>query len=246
VASADDEHQADSGAMNSERWTAVEDYIAGMLLGEEPPLEVPIPANPDGSAPPGSIAANDARLLELLARMSGAREILEIGTLGGYSAIRLARAVAPGGRVITLEVNPDYAEIARTNIAAAGLADTVQVRLGAALQSLAALLAEGAGPFDLVFIDADKVNYPGYLEWSLKLSRAGTAIVVDNVVRAGRILDPDGTDARLGEGGIQGIRSFYEMLARDPRLSATVIQTVGSKGHDGFALAVVTDAVQRS
>jgi predicted O-methyltransferase YrrM len=228
--------------MSSERWTAMEDYIAGMLLGEEPPLEVPIPPNPDGSAPPRSIAASEARLLELLARMNGARAILEIGTLGGYSAIRLARAVAPGGRVITLEVNPDYAVIAQANVGAAGFADIVQVRRGPALQSLAPLLAEGAGPFDLVFIDADKVSYPAYLEWSLKLSRPGTLIVVDNVVRAGRILDPDGTDARLGEGGIQGIRRLYEMLGHDPRLSATAIQTVGSKGHDGFALALVTDA----
>ncbi|MGA8365171.1 MAG: class I SAM-dependent methyltransferase, partial [Solirubrobacteraceae bacterium] len=154
--------------------------------------------------------------------------------------IWLARALPPEGRLVTLEANPKYADAASANIERAGLAEVVQVHVGPALDTLPKLVREGAGPFDLIFIDADKQNNPGYFEWALKLSRVGTLIVADNVVRDGAILDPVASDPRLGDGGIQGVRRFYELLAAEPRVSATAIQTVGSKGYDGFALALVT------
>jgi predicted O-methyltransferase YrrM len=166
----------------------------------------------------------------------GARRILEIGTLGGYSAIWLARALPPDGRLTTLEISPRHADVARSNLARAGLASVTEVVVGPALQSLAGLAEQGAGPFDLVFIDADKEGYPDYLEWSVRLSRKGTLIVADNVVRQGQVADPSNTDAR-----VRGIRLFNERLATDGRLTATILQTVGSKGHDGLAFAVVLD-----
>lgn len=173
--------------------------------------------------------------------MQGARTILELGTLGGYSTIWLARALPAGGRLVTLEAEPRFAEVARANIANAGYADVVEQRVGKALETLPELVAEGAGPFDLIFVDADKANNPGYFEWSLKLSRPGTVIVVDNVVRNGAILDPDAGDPSLGNEGIRGIRRFFEMLGAEERVSSTAIQTVGDKGYDGFALAIVGD-----
>jgi predicted O-methyltransferase YrrM len=179
-------------------------------------------------------------MLELLVRISGSRRVLEIGTLGGYSTIWLARGLPADGHVITLEVDAHHADVALANIASVGLDDRVEVRVGSALHSMQQLVAEGGEPFDLIFIDADKQNNPGYLELGLKLSRAGTVIVADNVVRGGRILDPNATDPRLGEGGLDGLRRFYEFLASEPNLTATVIQTVDAKGHDGFALALVT------
>jgi len=160
--------------------------------------------------------------------------VLEIGTLGGYSTIWLARALPPGGRVITLEADPVCAEVARINIERAGLADRIEIRVGRAADSLPQLLAEGAGPFDFIFIDADKPSNPLYLEWALKLSRPGTAIIGDNVVRHGAVADPHSTDAN-----VQGVRRFLELMAAEPRLSATALQTVGSKGWDGFSLAIV-------
>jgi predicted O-methyltransferase YrrM len=182
--------------------------------------------------------------LELLARIHDAHSILELGTLGGYSTIWLARALPEGGRLITFEREPHYAEVARANISNAGFADVVQIRVGPALQKLPELHDEGVGPFDMIFIDADKQNYPGYLEWSLKLSRVGTLIVGDNVVRAGSILDPNADHPSFEDGGIAaGVRRFYELLAAGVgggSISATAIQTVGAKGHDGFALALVT------
>lgn len=225
--------------MTQEPWAAVDDYIAGHLIAEDDALDATLDASEQAGLPPGAIPANQGKLLELLVRMQGGRRVLEIGTLGGYSAIWLARGLPADGQLLTLEANAHYAEVARANITAAGLARITDLRVGPALQTLQELVDENAAPFDLIFIDADKQNNPGYLEWSLKLSRAGTVIVADNVVRAGAILDPDGTDPRLGEGGVQGVRRFYELLAGDPRVSATAIQTVGTKGHDGFALALV-------
>jgi predicted O-methyltransferase YrrM len=172
--------------------------------------------------------------------------VLEIGTLGGYSTIWLARGLPSDGHLVTLELDAHHADVARANIASVGLAATIEVRVGDALQSMQELVAEHGEPFELIFIDADKQNNPGYLQWALKLSRAGTVIVADNVVRAGRILDPHATDARLGEGGLEGLRHFYELLGAEPRVSATVIQTVDAKGHDGFALALVTSGPQTS
>ncbi len=222
--------------MTHQMWSAVDSYIVDCLIPHDPALA----ASMSAGLPVGAISANQGRLLELLVRIRGAHNILELGTLGGYSTIWLARALPVDGRLITLEANAHYAQVARENIAHAGLAEIVQVRCGDALQTLPELLAEGTGPFDLIFIDADKRNNPAYLQWSLKLSRAGSVIVADNVVRAGAILDPEASDAELGDGGIQGLRRFYELLAAEPCLTTTVIQTVGAKGHDGFALALVT------
>jgi predicted O-methyltransferase YrrM len=226
---------------SEELWAAVDEYIAGHLIGDDAALDAVLAASEKAGLLGGPISAGQGRMLELLVRISGSRRVLEIGTLGGYSTIWLARGLPSDGHVITLEVNPHYAEVARANIASIGLADMIEVRVGPALQSMQELVAEGSEPFDLIFIDADKQNNPGYLEWSLKLSRPGTVIVADNVVRAGVILQADGTDSRLGQGGIQGVRRFYELLASDRRISATVIQTVGVKGHDGFVLARVID-----
>jgi predicted O-methyltransferase YrrM len=226
-------HQAPRGA--------VDDYVAARLIPEAAALEGVLAASADAGLPVGAIAASQGKLLELLARIRGARRILEIGTLGGYSAIWLARGLPADGRLITRELNARYAEVAQSNFAKLGLAHIIELRLGPALETLAQLVAENGDPFDLIFIDADKQNNPGYLDWSLRLARPGTVIVGDNVVRAGAILEPEAEDPRLGEGGIQGLRRFYEVLAGDPRLAATVIQTVTGKGHDGFALALVED-----
>jgi predicted O-methyltransferase YrrM len=181
------------------------------------------------------VAPNQGKLLALLAQIQGARSILEIGTLGGYSTIWLARALPAGGRLITLEADPRHADIARANIARAGLADVVELRLGLALETLPRLAAEGRGPFDLVFIDADKSNSAEYFAWALALSRRGSVIIADNVVRDGAVIDAASLDP-----SVQGVRRFTERLAAEKRVSATVIQTVGSKGYDGFAIALVT------
>jgi predicted O-methyltransferase YrrM len=173
-------------------------------------------------------------MLYLFVRMCGARNILEIGTLAGYSTIWMARALPAAGRVTTLELEARHAEVSRKNFAMAGLANLIEVRLGAALELLPKLVDEGRGPFDLIFIDADKRNIPAYLDWSMKLSRPGTAIIVDNIIRDGKVIDASSKDP-----DIQGVRQFNEMLATDKRVSATEIQTVGEKGYDGFALLVV-------
>ena len=222
-----------------ERWTAVDRYITDLLVGADPALEAALLDSDAAGLPPIAVTPNQGKLLELLARVQGARTILELGTLGGYSTIWLARALPPGGRLITLEAEPRFAEVALANITRAGFQDAVELRVGPALQTLPQLAAEGLGPFDLIFIDADKANNPGYFEWSLELSRPGTLIVADNVVRDGAILDPDAYDPALGDAGVQGVRRFYELVAAEPRVSATAIQTVGAKGHDGFALALV-------
>jgi len=226
--------------MTQECWTAVDRYITDLLVPDDPVLDAALKASAVAGLPPHNISPNQGKMLELLARVRGAHSILELGTLGGYSTIWLARALPAGGRLVTLEVDPQYAKVASANIAHAGLADVVEVRVGHALETLPVLVAEGAGPFDVIFIDADKQNNPDYLVWALQLSQTGTLIIADNVVRAGGILDPAGNDPRMGDGGIQGVRRFYELLATESHVSATAIQTVGSKGHDGFALALVT------
>ena len=220
--------------MLQERWSAVDSYIGENLVPADPVLEAALRASSDAGLPPISVSPSQGKLLNLLARAQGARTILEIGTLGGYSAIWLARALPSGGRLITLEAEPRHAEVARANLAHAGLADVAEVRVGPALDSLPKLEAGGDGPFDLIFIDADKPGYPDYLPWSLRLSRPGSMIIADNVVRGGAVADSASTDAN-----VQGVRRFIEMLAAEPRVSATAIQTVGSKGYDGFALALV-------
>ena len=212
-------------------------YLAQTLIGPEPALEAALAANSAAGLPSIDVSAPQGKLIHLLARMAGARKALEIGALGGYSTIWLARALPDDGRLVTLEVNARHAEIARSNVARAGLGGKVEIRTGAALNLLPRIEAEGLGPFDFVFIDADKTNNAAYLEWALRLSRPGTAIVVDNVVRDGEVADAASRDP-----DVIGVRRMFELIAREPRLSATAIQTVGSKGWDGFALAVVNQA----
>jgi predicted O-methyltransferase YrrM len=225
--------------MSAEIWSAVDSYIAGHLIGPDPALEQALRDSSAAGLPAIAVTPAQGKLLELLARVQGARTILELGTLGGYSTIWLARALPAGGRLVTLEAEPRYAEVARVSIARAGFSDVVEIRVGPALETLPELEAEGAGPFDLIFIDADKGNYPGYFSWALKLSRPGTVIIGDNVVRDGAILDPDADDPSGGNETIKGVRRFYELLAAESRVSATAIQTVGDKGYDGFVLALV-------
>ena len=217
-----------------QQWTEVDRYITDMLVPADHALDAALKANAAAGLPPIDVAPNQGKLLHLLAKIQGAKTILEIGTLGGYSTIWLARALPEGGRLITLEYDPKHAEVARANIERAGLSHMVEVRVGLALVSLEQLAAEGSGPFDLIFIDADKPNNPAYLEWAIKLSRSGSLIIGDNVVRNGEVID-----AASDNPTIQGVRRFYEMLSTDSRVSATAIQTVGSKGYDGFAIARV-------
>jgi predicted O-methyltransferase YrrM len=233
--------KTDRAADTQERWTAVDRYITDLLVPEDAALEAALQDSAAAGLPPIAVTPNQGKLLGLLARVQRARTILELGTLGGYSTIWLARALPAGGRLVTLEAEAEYAELARANIARAGLAESVELRVGPALQTLPQLVAEGAGPFDLIFVDADKKNNPGYFEWSLKLSRPGTLIIVDNVVRGGAILDPNADDPTLGNEGIRGIRRFFELLAAERGVDATAIQMVGSKGYDGFALMIVGD-----
>jgi predicted O-methyltransferase YrrM len=221
--------------MNLQQWTAVDRYITDLLVAPDQALEAALQTSAKAGLPPISVAPNQGKLLQLLAKMQGARNILEIGTLGGYSTIWLARALPPGGRLVTLEAEPLHADVARKNIARAGLEKIVEVRLGPALESLKRLAAEKSAPFDFIFIDADKENYPDYFAWSLKLSRRGACIIADNVVRNGAVIDPAQEDPR-----VQGVRRMNELLAAEPRVTATTIQTVGSKGYDGFMVAIVT------
>jgi len=214
-------------------WDAVDRFIADQLLENDPVLQAALEASEAAGLPAINVAANQGKLLMLLAQVTAARRILEIGTLGGYSTIWLARGLSPGGRLITLEANPDYAKVARANIARAGLGEMVELRVGNAIDTLPALAAEG--PFDLIFIDADKEGTPGYFQWAVKLARQGALIVVDNVVREGAILDTSGKDS-----SVQGMRRFFELAATDPRVSGTALQTVGAKGHDGLAILLVT------
>jgi predicted O-methyltransferase YrrM len=216
--------------MNQQQWTAVDRYITDQLVPNDAALDAVLAASTAAGLPAIQVAPNQGKLLMLLAQLRGARRILEIGTLGGYSTIWLARALPKDGRLITLEFDPKHADVARGNFARAGLSNIVELILGPALDALPKL----TGPFDLIFIDADKANVPAYFIWSLKLSRPGSLIIVDNVVREGNVIDPTSSDA-----SVQGIRKFYEMLAAEKRVTATAFQTVGSKGYDGLAIALV-------
>jgi predicted O-methyltransferase YrrM len=217
-----------------DRWNAVDDHLVDLFGLDDDILRSAVADSVAAGMPQIQVSATLGRFLNLQARTMAAHRILEIGTLAGYSSIWLARALPADGRLITLELEPRHAEVARGNLARAGLADVAEVRVGPAADSLRAMVADNFAPFDMVFIDADKDGYPEYLEWSLKLARPGTLIVADNVVRGGAIIDADSSDGR-----VQGVRRFNEMLARDPRLDATILQTVGVKGYDGIAYALV-------
>lgn len=223
--------------MAEQIWTAVDDYLTDTLVAEDEALREATTASVAAGLPSIQVSPLQGKFLMLLARLGGARKILEIGTLGGYSTIWLARSLPRGGSLISLEVDPEHAAVARANLLRAGLSDRVEVRVGRAADSLADLSDEGAGPFDMIFLDADKPSNPVYLEWALRLSRPGTLIVADNVVRDGRVIE-----AESEEPSIRGTRRLLELLGGNPRLEATVVQTVGAKGYDGFALAVVGDA----
>ncbi|HEV2811003.1 MAG TPA: O-methyltransferase [Acidimicrobiales bacterium] len=220
--------------MSEDHWTAVDGYLSGLFIAPDPVLEAALRASAEAGLPPIQVSALQGKLLGLLARAQGAARILEVGTLGGYSTIWLGRALPAHGRLVTLELDPTHAEVARANLASAGLGELVEVRLGPAAETLAELVADRSEPFDFVFIDADKEAIPEYFRRALELSRSGTVIVVDNVVRGGEVADATSTDPAT-----QGIRQFNQTVASHPGVDATVIQTVGSKGHDGFALVLV-------
>jgi predicted O-methyltransferase YrrM len=220
--------------MTQAQWTAVDRYITDMLLPLDPILDAALRDSDAAGLPPHNVAPNQGKLLMLLAQIHKACNILEIGTLGGYSTIWLARALPANGRLISLEANPEYAEVARKNITRAGLHNLVEIRVGKAVDTLPTLTTEDCHPFDLIFIDADKPSNPEYLTWALKLSRKGSVLIADNVVRDGTVIEADSEDPK-----VQGVRRFNEMLSAEPRVSATAIQTVGNKGYDGFAIALV-------
>jgi predicted O-methyltransferase YrrM len=218
-----------------EQWTAVDRYITDLLVRPDAALNEALKSSDAAGLPAINVAPNQGKLLHVLARLKGAKNILEIGTLGGYSTIWLARALSPGGRLITLEFDPKHADVARANISRAGLAEVVEIRVGLAIEALPKLAAEKREPFDLIFIDADKPSNCDYFQWALKLSRPGSVIIVDNVVRSGGVVDANSTDP-----AVQGTRRFYEMLSKEKRVISTAIQTVGIKGYDGLAIALVT------
>lgn len=220
--------------MSQENWTAVDEYVSGLLAPHDEALEAALRESEDAGLPAIQVSPAQGKLLCLLARSIGARQVLEFGTLGGYSTIWLARALPADGRLLTLEAEPRNAEVASGNVARAGIGDLVDLRVGPALDQLPQLDAEGAGPFDLTFIDADKANTPDYFAWALDHSHPGSLIVSDNVVRFGELVNPDSDDPT-----IPAQRRLHEMLAADPRVEATTIQTVGVKGHDGFNVALV-------
>jgi predicted O-methyltransferase YrrM len=220
--------------MTQELWNAVDAYFDDLLVGHDPVLEQALRDSAAAGLPAIQVAPNQGKLLHLLARAIGARKILEVGTLGGYSTIWMARALPADGRLVTLEVEPKHAEVARRNVERAGVADVVEIRLGRALDTLPQLEAEGVGPFDLAFIDADKPGTPDYFAWAVRLSRAGSLVVVDNVVRQGEVIDAESDDAN-----VLGMRRLNDVVAGTSRVEATVIQTVGVKGHDGLAIALV-------
>jgi predicted O-methyltransferase YrrM len=221
--------------MTQHIWSAIDSYFCETLVLQDEALLQALQDSDRAGLPQHHVAPNQGKLLHLLARMQGARKILEIGTLGGYSTIWLARALPQTGRLVSLEADARNVEVARANISRANLSDRVEIRLGKAIDTLPKLFVEGMAPFDFIFIDADKTNNPQYLDWSLKLSRPGTVIVCDNVVREGAVLNAQDTDP-----SVIGIRRCLELMAEEPRLSATAIQTVGAKGFDGFAIALVS------
>ncbi|MGA2320816.1 MAG: O-methyltransferase [Solirubrobacteraceae bacterium] len=221
--------------MSQEHWTAVDRYISELLLASDPALDAALKASAAAGLPPIAVSPAQGKLLHLLARIQSARSILELGTLGGYSTIWLARALPRDGHLITLEANPSYADVARANLERAGVGDLVELRVGRALEMLGQLIAEHHDPFDVIFIDADKEGTPEYFAAALELSRPGSLIITDNVVRGGALIDATSNDP-----GVMGMRRFHELLADESRASSTTIQTVGSKGYDGFTLALVT------
>ncbi|MCI4327053.1 MAG: O-methyltransferase [Thermoplasmata archaeon] len=220
--------------MTEELWSEVDRYLGERFVGPDETLESALAAAMSAGLPSIQVSPLQGKFLSLLARIRGARRILEVGTLGGYSTIWLARSLPIEGRMISLELNPTHAEVARANLARAGLQDQIEVRVGPALETLPKLQAEGAGPFDFVFLDADKVNNAPYFDWAVRLGRPGTVIVVDNVVRHGAVARSNPADP-----SVEGTRRMNDQIAADPRVSATTIQTVGTKGYDGFTLAVV-------
>jgi len=220
--------------MTQETWTAVDGYFNTVLGGDDAVLAHALEASRAAGLPAIAVAANQGKLLNLLARSLGAKRILEIGTLGGYSTIWLARGLAEGGRLLSLEIDPHHAAVARANLDHAGLSDVVEVRQGRALDLLPEVERAWAPAFDLVFIDADKPSNPDYFDWALKLTRPGGMIVVDNVVRGGKVIEVD------GDANVQGVRRLAEKVAAEPRVSATALQTVGDKGHDGLMIILVT------
>jgi predicted O-methyltransferase YrrM len=221
--------------MNEELWTKVDDYLVSLLTSPDDALDAALADSAAAGLPEINVAPNQGKLLEILARMHGSRRILEIGTLGGYSTIWLARSLPVDGELISLELESKHAEVARTNIDRTGLGRMVEIQVGPAVASLRNLVAEEVEPFDFIFIDADKEGYAEYFTLSLQLSRPGTVIVADNVVRNGAVVDPASSDER-----VRGVRRFLELVAAEPRVEATVVQTVGSKGYDGFALLYVS------
>jgi predicted O-methyltransferase YrrM len=220
--------------MSRKTWNAVDDYIADELIPADTSLQAALQSNSQNGLPAIDVSPAQGKLLNLLVRMNKAKRILEIGTLGGYSTIWMARALPADGKIVTLELDPHHAKVARANIKRAGLSGLVDLRVGPALDSLATLGGEGAGPFDFIFIDADKPNNPNYLTWAMKLSRPGTVIVCDNVIRDGDVIRQGSPDQN-----VQGARAAFSFIGRDQRLEGTAIQTVGAKGYDGFAIAIV-------
>ncbi|CAN5764915.1 O-methyltransferase [soil metagenome] len=226
--------------MDETRWSAVDDYISDLFAAEDSALVAALEAGRAGGLPQIQVSPAQGKLLQLFARAIGARRILEIGTLAGYSTIWLARALPSDGRLVSLEIEPAHAEVARANVARAGLSGVVEIRVGSARETLAEMALARERSFDMVFIDADKESYPDYLEGSIRLCRPGSLVVADNVVRQGGVIDEDSADPR-----VEGIRQFNALLASDPRLSATIIQTVGSKGYDGLAVALLVGVGDR-
>lgn len=217
--------------MNDKLWTQVDEYLGDQLIPPDPVLDQTLENSDAAGLPSIAVAPNQGAFLNLLARFGRVKKVLEVGTLGGYSTIWLGRALPPDGRLLTLEASPKHAEVARTNLAAAGLAGIVEVRVGPALEVLPGIDES----FDLIFIDADKESYPEYFEWAVRLSHPGTLIIADNVVRQGKVADPESDEPT-----VRGIRRMHELIAAEPRVDATALQTVGVKGHDGFTLALVT------
>jgi predicted O-methyltransferase YrrM len=224
-----------TSSMDEQLWTDVDDYLVSLLSYPDPSLDAALADSAAAGLPHINVAPNQGKLLELLAKVNGSQRILEIGTLGGYSTIWLARALPVDGTLITLELEAHHAQVAQSNIERAGFGRLVDIRTGPAARSLRDLISEGSEPFDFIFIDADKEGYCEYFTLALKLSRVGTVIVADNVVREGEVINPKSPDSR-----VQGIREFLELVAGEDRVEATAVQTVGAKGHDGFALLVVT------